>query len=156
MDGPACKAVEMTYHAGYPDDGQSIILLIELDGLAEGLDELAERVTAICNECGAREVRVAATQAQRDALWAGRKGALGAMGRLAPNYYQQDSVVPRTKLPQILNYVAEVAKDAKLKATNIFHAGRRQPPPAAALRPRQEGRHRADARRGDGDYARLH
>jgi glycolate oxidase len=68
-------------------------------------------------------VRVAATQAQRDALWAGRKGALGAMGRLAPNYYQQDSVVPRTKLPQILNYVAEVAKDAKLKATNIFHAG---------------------------------
>jgi glycolate oxidase len=123
MDGPACKAVEMTYHAGYPDDGQSIILLIELDGLAEGLDELAERVTAICNECGAREVRVAATQAQRDALWAGRKGALGAMGRLAPNYYQQDSVVPRTKLPQILNYVAEVAKDAKLEATNIFHAG---------------------------------
>jgi glycolate oxidase len=123
MDGPACKAVEMTYHAGYPDDGKSIILLIELDGLAEGLDELAERVTAICNDCGAREVRVAATQEERDALWAGRKGALGAMGRLAPNYYQQDSVVPRTKLPEILNLVAEVAKDAKLQATNIFHAG---------------------------------
>jgi glycolate oxidase len=123
MDGPACKAVEMTYHAGYPDDGRSIILLIELDGLAEGLDELAERVTRICNESGAREVRVAATQAERDALWAGRKGALGAMGRLAPNYYQQDSVVPRTKLPQILNYVAEVAKDVNLQATNIFHAG---------------------------------
>ncbi len=123
MDGPACKAVEMTYHAGYPDDGTSIILLIELDGLAEGLDELSERVTAICNECGAREVRVAATQGERDALWAGRKGALGAMGRLAPNYYQQDSVVPRTKLPEILNLVADVARDAKLKATNIFHAG---------------------------------
>jgi glycolate oxidase len=123
MDGPACKAVEMTYHAGYPDDGRSIILLIELDGLAEGLDELAAQVTKICNEAGAREVRVAASQAERDALWAGRKGALGAMGRLAPNYYQQDSVVPRTKLPQILNYVAEVAKDVKLQATNIFHAG---------------------------------
>ena len=139
MDGPACKAVEMTYHAGYPDDGKSIILLIELDGLAEGLDELSTRVTAICNECGAREVRVAATQAERDALWAGRKGALGAMGRLAPNYYQQDSVVPRTKLPMILNLVAEIARDAKLKATNIFHAGDGNLHPLLLFDRRQKG-----------------
>jgi len=123
MDGPGCKAVEAAYHAGYPDDGTSIILLIELDGLAEGLDELTTRVITICNEAGARSVRLAASQAERDALWAGRKGALGAMGRLAPNYYLQDSVVPRTKLPQILNYVTQVANEYKLQTANMFHAG---------------------------------
>jgi len=123
MDGLGCKAVEAAYHAGYPDDGTSIILLIELDGLAEGLDELSTRVMEICHEAGAREVRVAASQAERDALWAGRKGALGAMGRLAPNYYLQDSVVPRTKLPYILNYVSEVANEYNLQTANMFHAG---------------------------------
>ena len=123
MDGPGCKAVEAAYHVGFPDDGTSVALLIEIDGLSEGMDELADRVTRIANEAGARSVRVAASQEERDGLWAGRKGALGAMGRLAPNYYLQDSVVPRTKLPKILNYVYDVARDYKLVTANMFHAG---------------------------------
>jgi glycolate oxidase len=122
MDGLCCKAVEAAYHAGYPPDAGAV-LLVELDGLRESVAELDARIQTICRQQGAREVRSASTAAERAALWAGRKGALGALGRLAPNYYIQDGVVPRTKLPETLRFVEEVARDIALPIANVFHAG---------------------------------
>ena len=122
MDQLTCRAVEQAYHAGYPPDAGAV-LLVELDGLREAVAELDERIQGICREHGAREIRSASTPAEREALWRGRKGALGALGRLAPNYYIQDGVVPRTKLPATLRFVEEVARDIKLPVANVFHAG---------------------------------
>jgi len=122
MDGLCCRAVEAAYHAGYPPDAGAV-LLVELDGLRESVAELDQRIQTICRQHGAREVRSASSAAERSALWAGRKGALGALGRLAPNYYIQDGVVPRTKLPETLRFVEEVARDIALPIANVFHAG---------------------------------
>ncbi|HEV7214641.1 MAG TPA: FAD-linked oxidase C-terminal domain-containing protein [Chloroflexota bacterium] len=122
MDGLCCRAVEAAYHAGYPPDAGAV-LLVELDGLREAVAELDGRIQAIFRQHGAREVRSAGSAAERAALWAGRKGALGALGRLAPNYYIQDGVVPRTKLPETLRFVEEVARDIALPIANVFHAG---------------------------------
>jgi len=122
IDQLCCRAVEEAYHAGYPPDAGAV-LLVEVDGLRESVEELSERVEAICRLQGAREIRSASTPAEREALWRGRKGALGALGRLAPNYYIQDGVVPRTKLPETLRFVEEVARDINLPIANVFHAG---------------------------------
>ncbi len=122
MDQLCCRAIEAAYHAGYPPDA-SAVLLVELDGLTESVTELSLRVEAICHEQGASEIRAATSPTERAALWAGRKGALGALGRLAPNYYIQDGVVPRTKLPGTLKFVEEVSKDIGLPIANVFHAG---------------------------------
>lgn len=122
MDALTCKAVEAAYKAGYPPDAGAV-LLIELDGLGEGLDEQMDDLMVLCRQYGAAGVRVAAEAAEREALWAGRKGALGAMGRLAPSYYLQDGTVPRTKLPQTLQHVEAVSKEYKLPIANVLHAG---------------------------------
>lgn len=122
MDATICQAVERHFHAGYPEDAGSV-LLIELDGAREAVAEQCERVVALCAAHGAREVRVARTEAERAALWAGRKGAAGAMGQLAPNYYLQDAVVPRSRLPLIMARIGEIATDFGLTIPNVFHAG---------------------------------
>ena len=122
MDALTIQAVEAAYHAGYPLDAAAV-LLIELDGLREVVEESSRIVAGICREHDALDVRVATTQAERDLLWQGRKAAFGAMGRLAPNYYLQDTVVPRTKLPATLAYVDEISKDYGLPIANVFHAG---------------------------------
>ncbi len=122
MDGMVCRAVEATVHAGYPDDAAGV-LLIEVEGLADGLRETMAQIAAICTAHHASEVRRAATAAERAALWTGRKSALGAMGRLAPNYYLEDGVVPRHKLPEVMALVAEMAAKYHLPIGNFFHAG---------------------------------
>ncbi|HET8569567.1 MAG TPA: FAD-linked oxidase C-terminal domain-containing protein, partial [Candidatus Limnocylindria bacterium] len=122
MDALATEAVEAAVGAGYPLDAGGI-LLAEVDGPRDGLDELRQRIEAICREHGATEVRVAATALERDRLWAGRKGAFAAMGRLAPDYYVQDGVIPRTRLPDVLRRVAEVSERTGLRVANVFHAG---------------------------------
>jgi glycolate oxidase len=122
MDRLVCQAVEEAYHVGFPPD-VGAVLLIEVDGLGEGLDPAVERIAAICRENGARSVRVAATAEERAALWNARKMAFGAMGRLAPSYYMQDGVVPRTKLPATLARVEQVSQDYDLRIANVFHAG---------------------------------
>ncbi len=122
MDQLTIKAIEISAQAGYPKDAAAV-LLIELDGLAPTVDEHKVRVAAICTEHGALEVRVAQSKAEEDALWAGRKSAFGAMGRLAPNYHLVDTVVPRTKLPVALERVAELALEYDLMVSNVFHAG---------------------------------
>jgi len=122
MDQLATEAVEASVGAGYPLDAGGI-LLAEVDGVREGLDEARERIERLCREHHATTIRVAATALERDRLWAGRKGAFGAMGRLAPDYYVQDGVIPRTKLPQLLRHITEVGRRHGLRVANVFHAG---------------------------------
>lgn len=122
IDGLTCRVVESAFHLGFPQDAGGM-LLIELNGLADGLDEDVERIAALCRRHGARLVRVAREPAEREALWAARKGALGCMGRLAPNYYTQDGVVPRTQLPRAMARVEEVAREYDLLIANVVHAG---------------------------------
>jgi glycolate oxidase subunit GlcD len=123
MDQPTIVAVESSiYAAGYPVDAAAI-LLIEVDGSAEGLDEDAELITRLCAEQGARSTRVAADAADRARLWLGRKKAFGAMGRISPHLVIQDGVVPRTKLPMILAQIHEIGTRLNVKVCNVFHAG---------------------------------
>jgi glycolate oxidase len=99
------------------------LLLVEVEGLSEACAEDASHVEALLTQYGAREVRVAASVAERQRLWRGRKGALGALGRLAPNYYIQDGVVPRSRLVEVLTKVQDLAKRENLLIANVFHAG---------------------------------
>jgi glycolate oxidase len=122
MDQLIVGAVEAAFHAGLPTDAGAV-LLVELDGLAAGLDPQVERVAEICRAQRAREVRVAADEAERAVLWKSRKRAFGAVGRLAPNYCTQDGVVPRTKLPEILRRISAIADRYQLRIGNVFHAG---------------------------------
>ncbi len=122
MDALTIQAVEPAYHAGYPLDAGAV-LLIEIDGQAEDVAETREDVKRICHEAQASTVRVAESAAERATLWKGRKMALAAMGRLAPNYYLHDTVVPRSKLPATLGHVRQVSADYRLPIANVFHAG---------------------------------
>ena len=122
MDQLATQAVEASVRAGYPLDAGGI-LLVEVDGVVDGLDEQRERIERLCAAGGATTIRVAASALERERLWAGRKGAFGAMGRLAPDYYVQDSVIPRTRLPEILRLVRDVSERYGVRIANVFHAG---------------------------------
>jgi glycolate oxidase len=122
MDAVTVSAVEAAVHAGYPLDAGGI-LLVELDGTATTLAAQASSIEAVCRNHGVREVRVADSQEERERLWAGRKGALGALGRLAPNYFIQDGVVPRTRLREVLQRVQEIGERYDLLIANVFHAG---------------------------------
>ncbi len=122
MDRLILQAVEAAFHAGLPLDAGAV-LLVELDGAAVGLEPLAEQVRAVCARHGAREVRVAADDAERALLWKCRKRAFGAVGRLAPNYCTQDGVVPRTRVPDIVRAIAATAERHRLRIGNVFHAG---------------------------------
>jgi len=122
LDRLTIKAVEESIHAGFPLDAEAV-LLIELDGLKDGMERLAERIMEICKKNNVREVKAAKTEAERTQLWAGRKGAFGAIARLRPNYLVCDGTVPRTKLPEVLTKVMEVGKKYNLVIANVFHAG---------------------------------
>ncbi len=122
LDKLTIKAVEESIHAGFPLDAEAV-LLIEIDGLKDGMERLAERIIEICKENHAREVKAARTEEERAQLWAGRKGAFGAVARLRPNYLVCDGTVPRTKLPEVLTRVMEVGKKYSLPIANVFHAG---------------------------------
>jgi glycolate oxidase len=122
FDGFTLRTVEEATHAGYPMDA-SAVLLIELEGLREAVEEQAEAIRTLCMANGAREVRRAQSESERALLWKGRKNAFAAIGRLAPSYYTQDGVVPRTKIPDTLRRIAEVSQKYGLTIANIFHAG---------------------------------
>jgi len=122
IDNITIQAVEDAFGCGYPRDAAAA-LLIELDGLAAGMEEQAERVSQACRECGAQEVRVARDEAERQALWKGRKSAFGAYGRISPAYMVMDGVIPRTKLPYVLRRVNEIVAAHGLRVGNVFHAG---------------------------------
>ncbi|MFN8583066.1 MAG: FAD-linked oxidase C-terminal domain-containing protein [Gemmatimonadaceae bacterium] len=99
------------------------MLLIEIDGLAAGLDEDASLIRSLCEQSGARTVRVAAAAAERMRLWQGRKKAFGAMGRISSHLVVQDAVVPRTQLPRIMEDIASIAARHRIAVCNVFHAG---------------------------------
>ncbi|MGH7903340.1 MAG: FAD-binding oxidoreductase [Candidatus Dormibacteraceae bacterium] len=122
MDQVTIGAVEAHYRAGYPTDAGAV-LLVEVDGLEESTRELSEAVTNVLTAHEATNLRLAADPAERELLWAGRKGAIGALGRIKPNYYLHDGVVPRTKLPQVLKQVGEIGEHYRLPVANVFHAG---------------------------------
>ena len=123
MDGPTIRAVEASiYAAGYPVDADAV-LLIEVDGLEAGLEADVARVEAMCKGAGARTVRIARDDAERARLWQGRKKAFGAMGRISPHLVVQDAVIPRTRLPDVLATIHEIATRKRITVCNVFHAG---------------------------------
>jgi len=123
MDNGTIRVVEESiFAAGYPVDAAAV-LLIEVDGSIESTAADMELVRALCAECGARTVRVAANDAERARLWQGRKKAFGAMGRLAPNLAVQDAVIPRTRLTEVLAQLHAIADSYGVKVCNVFHAG---------------------------------
>jgi len=123
MDNAIIRAVEASvFTAGLPIDAQAV-LLVELDGVEAGIDEDAEKVEAILRERGARSVHSATDQNERKKLWAARKGAFGAVGRLSPDIMIQDAVVPRSHLPEVLAETYRIAAHYNLQLANVFHAG---------------------------------
>ncbi len=122
MDRVTIEAAEAAVHAGYPADAGAV-LIVELDGAAAQVEDDLAVVEAICEGCGALEVRVAADEHERALLWRGRKSAFAAMGRISPDYYVQDGVVPRTRLPAVLRRIVELEDAYGLRVGNVFHAG---------------------------------
>lgn len=122
MDQGILVAVEEAFKFGFPLDVEAI-LLIEVDGLEAGLDQQRDEIAAICLKNGAREVRQAASAAERQLLWKCRKQAFGAVGRLSPSYCTQDGVVPRTKLPHLLRRIYAIGQAHGIRIVNVFHAG---------------------------------
>ncbi len=122
MDGVLLRMVEEATHAGYPMDAAAV-LLIELEGLREAVEEQVEQVSAACRKCNAREVRLARTAEERELLWKGRKNAFGAVGRVSPSFVVQDGMVPRAQVPATLRFIRQVSEKYGLLISNIFHAG---------------------------------
>ena len=122
MDQLALEAVEAYIHAGYPTDAGGV-LLIELDGLRDGMEETAAQIVDLAGKHNAREVRLARDDRERELLWLGRKRAFGAMGRISPSYYVQDGVIPRTRLPEVLRKIRDISARYAIRIANVFHAG---------------------------------
>src|SRR5438132_4114632 len=138
IDQLTIQAVEDAFGCGYPRDAAAA-LLVELDGLRAGMETQAERIVAACRESGAREVRTAADEAERQLLWKGRKSAFGAYGRVSPAYMVMDGVIPRTKLPYVLGRVNEIVAAHGLRVGNVFHAGDGNLHPNILYDPRKPG-----------------
>lgn len=122
MDRLAIKASEEFAQAGYPLDVEAL-LIIELDGPADEVEYLIERVARIATDTGATTIRVSETEAEREAFWAGRKAAFPAVGRISPDYYCMDGTIPRGRLPDVLRRMAELSSQYDLRVANVFHAG---------------------------------
>ncbi len=122
LDGWTLRVIEEATHAGYPMDAGAV-LLIEVEGLREAVEEQAQQVEQACRDTRAREVRRARTTEERELLWKGRKNAFGAIGRFKMSYYVQDGVVPRTQLPATMRKIQEIGRKYSLTIGNIFHAG---------------------------------
>ncbi len=122
MDQLITQTIEEAYHFGFPLDAGAL-LIVELDGLKDGVEAQALCVEEICRKNNAREVRIAKDDAERAALWKCRKRAFGAVGRISPNYVTQDGVVPRSKLPQIMRFIRATSEKFELRIPNVFHAG---------------------------------
>ncbi len=122
MDNAAICAAEDFVHAGYPRDAAAI-LLCELDGTEDEVDDQVEQVRALLERCGATEVRIAKDDQERARFWAGRKAAFPAVGRISPDYYCMDGTIPRRELPKVLSGTEALSKEYGLAVVNVFHAG---------------------------------
>src|SRR5690606_4210794 len=108
------------YPVGYPKD-LAAVLIIEVDGIAAGLQEQIDEIIQVCLQHNVREVRKAESESERARWWANRKTAFGAMGTISPDYLVQDGVIPRSKLPEVLNEIGQISKRYQLRIANVFH-----------------------------------
>jgi glycolate oxidase len=122
MDNLAIRACEEATHAGYPLDAGAA-LIVELDGPSSECDRLMGEVEALCRRNGSTGIRVAADTGERELIWKARKAAFAAMGRVSPDYYVQDGVIPRTRLPEVLRRIEDLSAQYGLRVANVFHAG---------------------------------
>ena len=121
MDRLTVEAAEAAVHPHFPQT--NAVLIVELDGPRVEVDELFAIVQSVCRQVGATTIEVASDPAARERIWKGRKAAFAAMGRVSPNYYVQDGVVPRTKLPEVLRRIRDLEARSGLRIGNVFHAG---------------------------------
>jgi len=138
LDGVLLRMIEEATHAGYPMDAAAV-LLIELEGMREMVEEQVEQIREVCLGCRAREFRLAKNATERELLWKGRKNAFGAVGRFSPASYVQDGVVPRTQIAPTLRFIHSVAERYNLTISNIFHAGDGNLHPLILFDPRVPG-----------------
>ncbi|MGH7431891.1 MAG: FAD-linked oxidase C-terminal domain-containing protein [Candidatus Methylomirabilales bacterium] len=144
MDNNSIQAVEKGVAAGYPLDAGAV-LIIEVDGPQAEVEALVEPIRDVCKKNNVREVRLARDEAERMLLWKGRKAAFAAMGQISPDYYVQDAVIPRAKLPQIMQQITKLSDEYSLKVANVFHAGDGNLHPLILYDSRNEGElHRAE------------
>ena len=122
MDALAIHASEQMAHAGWPETAGAA-LLVELDGSESECEARFDELKDLCHGSGANDVRVAQTDAERDTFWKMRKAAFPAAGRISPHYFVQDGVIPRTRLPEVLERIEDLAREYDLKVANVFHAG---------------------------------
>ena len=122
MDRLTLEAAERAVAPGYPE-GAGAVLIVELDGVAAQVEDDAAEIERICREAGAFEIRAATSEEDRARLWKGRKSAFAAMGHVASDYYVQDGVVPRTRLPEVLRRIEALSEEHGLRVGNVFHAG---------------------------------
>ena len=122
MDRPAIHACEAFAHAGYPMDAEAL-LIIEVEGCVEEQDGLLTRIGAICAQFQPVSMRISQSTEESAAIWKGRKGAFGAVGRISPDYLCMDGTIPTSRLPETLRRIGEMTKAAGLSVANIFHAG---------------------------------
>lgn len=122
MDRTTIEAIERGAPAGLPRDAEAV-LIVEVEGLRETNEKAMLISQEICQRNHARETKIAQDESERQKLWKARKGAFGSMGTLAPNYYVQDGVVPRSQLPEMMRRLAAIGKQFNLIIANVFHAG---------------------------------
>ncbi|HEY1625534.1 MAG TPA: FAD-linked oxidase C-terminal domain-containing protein [Streptosporangiaceae bacterium] len=122
MDALSIEAAEAAVQCRYPE-GAGAVLIVELDGPAAEVEQELATVRAICENAGSTEIRAADDPARRAKIWAGRKSAFAAVGRISPDFIVQDGVVPRTSLPAVLARIAELSREAGIRVANVFHAG---------------------------------
>jgi glycolate oxidase len=122
IDRLVVQAVEAAFHAGFPEDAGAV-LIVELDGIREAVEDQSEVLREICRETGARELREAQDEAGRAKMWQARKEAFGALGRIKPSYYIVDTVVPRSRLVEVMSRITDIAERYDLLLGNVFHAG---------------------------------
>ncbi len=122
MDALSIEAAEAAVHCNYPA-GAGAVLIVELDGPAAEVEAELSVVRTICEAAGATEIRAADDPAQRAVIWAGRKSAFAAVGRISPSFIVQDGVVPRTSLGAVLAQIASLSASAGIRVANVFHAG---------------------------------
>jgi glycolate oxidase len=122
MDNLSIRACEAATGAGYPIDTVAA-LIVELDGATSECDARFDEVVSICERNRATGIRISQSEEERALIWRARKAAFAAMGRVAPNYYVQDGVIPRTRLPEVLRRIEELSAEYGLQVANVFHAG---------------------------------
>jgi glycolate oxidase len=138
MDKLAIEACENATHAGYPLDAGAA-LIVELDGPTIECDSRFDEIIGICKGNGATGIRIAEDATERELIWKARRAAFAAMGRISPNYYVQDGVIPRTRLPEVLRRIDELSNEYGIKVANVFHAGDGNLHPLVCYDARNEG-----------------